>query len=612
MNVYILIFISIVHTSVDSLKKGRDYLIAGEYKKAIPFLKEGFQLGWAYENLGDYNRAITYYKEADTLLKEHSLYRIANCLKELGQYDAAITYYEELADKFPDFVFLNWAMQELAWCYEKVEDYENAIAVWEEKFTPPFSWYKVAQIYDKIGESPDSLWIKIATQYPECEYAIKAIPYLPRDSVLLIGKIYYFAKEYDSTIAYLDEVEGGEEFVGLSLYKLGRYENALELAQFKRLFLLAGKCNKKLGRIEDAITAYTKSGTSEALFLKAQLLTDLGRKEEALITFSTISDTSSYFEYANLRAGLFALELGKLDVAYRSFRNIYTPASYYWRCRVMMLQKDVWRADVFRKKILEEYPISYYAWLLRGREGILDITPEEWIAKHDTSVVTPELQKRFECGKLLFELGITKSGLAEFKKLPPNPLLSWKIAKFLDMHGKTWIAIPYANRLKFKRGIPREVAKVAYPLAFFEEIQKVAQSYNIDEFLMIALVREESYFNPRAVSPANARGLAQIIPPTARKIAKQLGVKEYNLFHPATNLRFGAFYFAQSLESFNGSWECALAAYNAGPHRVKEWLAERKIGRKEEWVEWIPFKETRNYVKKIMRSYHVYKMLYGE
>lgn len=608
----IICFLIFILTVDDSIKNGRDYLMAGKYKKAIPYLKDGFQLGWAYENLGDFKSAIKYYRTSHPLLEEHSIYRIANCFKNLGQYDSAIDYYEELNNKFPDFVFINWAMQELGWCYEKIGDYENAIDVWEHEFIPPFSWYKVAQLNDKIGKSSIALWTDIATKYPESEYAWKAIPKLPKDSLLLIGKIYYFAGKYDSVVACLDGVKGGEELVALSLYELGKYNKALELAEANNLWIIAGKCNKRLGRIEAAIVDYTKSCVPEALFLKAQLLTDLGRKEEAMLTFSAIPDTSEYFEFANLRAGLFALELGKLDIAYNAFRNISPPASYYWCYRVKMLQKDEWKAWLYRKKLIDDYPISYYAWLLGANNGILSIEPEKWIVTNDTSIITPELEQRFERGKLLFELGITKFGLAEFKALPHNPLLSWEIAKLLHINGMHWLAIPYANRLRFRGGIPREIAKVIYPPSFLDEIREFTKPQNIDEFLMLALVREESYFNPAAVSPSNAIGLAQIIPPTGRKIAKQLGVKKYNLFHPATNLKFGVFYFAHCLTLFNRSWECALAAYNAGPHRVKKWLADRDISKKDEWVEWIPFKETRNYVKKVIRSYHAYKMLYEE
>ena len=151
-----------------------------------------------------------------------------------------------------------------------------------------------------------------------------------------------------------------------------------------------------------------------------------------------------------------------------------------------------------------------------------------------------------------------------------------------------------------------------YPLKFWNELQQAAQSYKVDKFLLLALVREESYFNPNAVSSSNAVGLGQVIPPTGKQIAKKLGITKYNLFDPSTSLKFGAFYLAQCIDDFNGNWQCALAGYNGGPHNVKKWIAERSTAKMDEWVEWIPFKETRQYVKKVIKTYYAYKMLYGE
>jgi soluble lytic murein transglycosylase-like protein len=504
-------------------------------------------------------------------------------------------------------------MQELGWCYEKIEDYENALDVWEYEFTPPLSWYKIAQVYDKLGKNSDSLWLNIATKYSDSDYALKSISKLPKDSVLLRGKIYYLAGSYDSAIKWLGGVKDGEEFLALSLYKLNKYKEALDLARTYSLWFLAGECNKKLGFPDSAIIDYTKSGNSEALFSKAQLLLDLGRKEDALSVYHMLPDTSVYFEFSNLRAGLLALEAGKLEAAEKYFNNVSPPISYYWCYKIKSIQGNKWRANLYRQKLISDYPISYYTWLLGENIEFLKISPEKWIISQDSTSVLPDEQLRFERGKLLFELGITAYGTAEFKKLPDKPLLSWKVAKFLHINGFPWLAIPYARRLEnFKGSIPREFAKVLYPISFLTEIRNSARTHNIDEFLLLGLIREESHFNPGAISSSNAMGLAQIIPPTGKQIAKQLGIKSYSLFHPATNLDFGAFYIAQCLKLFNGSWQCTLAGYNGGPHNVKKWLTERDSAKMDEWVEWIPYKQTRNYVRIVIRSYFAYKTLYGD
>lgn len=611
MRLTILFFnIFFINTVSFSIEKGSFYLRTRRYKEAIPFLKENFQLGWAYENLGEFEKAISYYKKANPLLKEHALYKIAHCLKALGRYDEAIDSYEKLLDEFPDFVFINTAMKELGWCYEQIGDYENAEDVWDYEFSPPFSLYKIAQLYDETGKNSTPLWLELATKYFNSPYAKEAIYALPEDSLFLIGRIYYWIGEYDSAIIYFDEAGEEGELLALSLYKVGEYEEAREVARAQNLWLIVGKCEEKLDRPKKALLAYSKSNKAEALYLKARLLEELGETKEAISAYCAIPETSSYFEFSNFKAGFLALKEKDLKTAYRVFRHIYPPASYYWRHRIKVLENDEWKADLFRYKLFKEYPLSYYSWLVGGTNGISRINPEKWIKSHSPCSLSSEDWQRFKRGKLLVELGIIDYGAAEFKRLPKRSLLSWKVAKLFHTQGINWLALPYARELNFKGRIPREVAKVLYPLSFFPTIQEVARMYNIDVFLMLALVREESYFNPNAVSVSNAMGLAQIIPPTGREIARQLGVKRYNLFHPTTNLKFGAFYIAQCLKEFNGNVQCALAAYNAGPHRVREWIKEIDTSRMDEWVEWIPFKQTRNYVKKVMRSYYVYKMLY--
>src|ERR1700680_3193335 len=125
---------------------------------------------------------------------------------------------------------------------------------------------------------------------------------------------------------------------------------------------------------------------------------------------------------------------------------------------------------------------------------------------------------------------------------------------------------------------------------------------------------QESEFNPLAVSRANAVGLMQLLPKTGKNVAHQESLKHYNatqLFTPAVNLQLGTRYFRGMVDKFGGSFEHALAAYNAGSDRVEEWLGQGKYRDPQEFVESIPFTETREYVQAIMRNASVYKQLYG-
>jgi len=129
-----------------------------------------------------------------------------------------------------------------------------------------------------------------------------------------------------------------------------------------------------------------------------------------------------------------------------------------------------------------------------------------------------------------------------------------------------------------------------------------------------SLIRQESEFNPNAVSRANAVGLMQLLPKTGKQVAKEVKLQRYNpsqLYTPAVNLQLGTRYFRGMVDKFGGSFEYALAAYNAGSDRVEEWLGQGKYRDPQEFVESIPFTETREYVQAIMRNASVYKQLYG-
>jgi soluble lytic murein transglycosylase len=127
-------------------------------------------------------------------------------------------------------------------------------------------------------------------------------------------------------------------------------------------------------------------------------------------------------------------------------------------------------------------------------------------------------------------------------------------------------------------------------------------------------MREESTYEPRAESPAGALGLMQIIPPTAERIATSLGVAPLaleSLFDPKTNIRFGTYYLKDLLHRFDGSSALAIAAYNAGPEAVNEWRTRDGALRQDAFVESVPYGETRRYLRRVLRSYRVYRLLYG-
>lgn len=154
-----------------------------------------------------------------------------------------------------------------------------------------------------------------------------------------------------------------------------------------------------------------------------------------------------------------------------------------------------------------------------------------------------------------------------------------------------------------------------FPFDYGDMIHQSAQQFQLNPIVIVGLIRQESIFNPWAESPAGAMGLMQVMPSTGKQIAQNL--KEpwqanENLFKPEFNIRYGTFYFKQLLNQFGGHFPLAIAAYNAGAARVKQWLSFNKSISADIWIETIPFKETRKYVSSVLAYIVIYQKLIKE
>jgi soluble lytic murein transglycosylase len=154
--------------------------------------------------------------------------------------------------------------------------------------------------------------------------------------------------------------------------------------------------------------------------------------------------------------------------------------------------------------------------------------------------------------------------------------------------------------------LPLELLQLLYPIRYTFSIMDAYP----DPALPLAMIWQESLFDPGAVSPANARGLMQIIPSTARMISEELGIPEYSYSDPVNSIRFGMHYINKMFAEFN-SIPLSLAAYNAGPIRVRKWIANDPNSEMDTFIELIPYDETRNYVKSILGRQQIYRFLIG-
>ena len=159
--------------------------------------------------------------------------------------------------------------------------------------------------------------------------------------------------------------------------------------------------------------------------------------------------------------------------------------------------------------------------------------------------------------------------------------------------------------------IDKVVMKKIYPLKYSEYVEKYAEEYNIDKYLVYAIIKAESNFEEDAKSTSNAVGLMQIMEATAIETANKIdiNISEEDLFNPELNIKLGLKYFTSLLEKYNNC-NLAIIAYNAGIGNVDKWIEDDIIKEDGTDIEKVPFKETNNYVRKILRDYKIYKELY--
>ena len=162
--------------------------------------------------------------------------------------------------------------------------------------------------------------------------------------------------------------------------------------------------------------------------------------------------------------------------------------------------------------------------------------------------------------------------------------------------------------------VPMVYWQLVFPRPYWSQLKADAENNGLDPYLVAALIRQESEFNPGAVSRANAYGLMQLLPSVGKSLAKKGGDKHFTtneLLDPTTNLRLGTIDLRQSIGRYSGQVEYALAAYNAGDTPVRNWIALNNYKDVPEWVESIPYTETREYVQGIMRNREMYRAIYS-
>jgi len=309
------------------------------------------------------------------------------------------------------------------------------------------------------------------------------------------------------------------------------------------------------------------------------------------------------------------------------------PAALYWRARYAEEDNELAKARAYYLKLSDRFRNFYYAELARQRLKVLKPTDPVQYALLDRVPPLNLGSKVVSSDPPTDDLHVQKAQLLENGALVDFAVR--EIQATADVRDGTWALAETARLYQdggrydraievMKRGVPNYFAvdvpelprvywEALFPKAYWDDLKRFSTQNELDPYLVASLIRQESEFNPNAISHANAVGLMQLLPVTGKKVAKDVKLHHFNasqLYMPAVNLQLGTRYFKTMVDKF-GSFEYALAAYNAGSDRVEDWLSQGKYRDPQEFVESIPFTETREYVQAILRNASVYKQLYG-
>ncbi|MCJ7491732.1 MAG: lytic transglycosylase domain-containing protein, partial [Dehalococcoidia bacterium] len=232
------------------------------------------------------------------------------------------------------------------------------------------------------------------------------------------------------------------------------------------------------------------------------------------------------------------------------------------------------------------------------------------------------LDPRWAKGQELAAVGFPRSAAAEFRDLmwahAGNPMALWALAQSYQWLGLTEMSSRSAELVledlspELRAKAPRALLRLAYPEDYMGLLESAQKSESVSPEVMLALMRQESFFDPLAGSGAGAMGLTQVIPPTAQEIAGDLQVSDFtndDLLRPVVSIRFGAHYLEKQLAAFDGNLYYALAAYNAGPGAVEKWR-EASGDDIDMFLEQVDIGEANLYVRLVMENLAVYRYLY--
>lgn len=427
---------------------------------------------------------------------------------------------------------------------------------------------------------------------------------------------------------------------GSALFRLRRYPEAITqfgkirtpanlaaAAQYQRARAQVAQGNTDAARVtlRSITTAYPKdTSAASALLLLADLATDENRDQDAKQTLTAMLKrfpSGRHATNARFRAGMISYIQGdrraaaaELDsLVARDSNSAEALAAQYWAGRSYAALGDKARSRARWQSIIKTDPLSYYAVMAAKR---LDTTVVASDRSSPNYAKLPAVDSAVNRVVGLRDVGMdVEAGFENdrlFRDALANPSRMVATAHALAGGDQASRSIALGRRAIDDIGHSPENFRLYFPVLERETLISSSKENRLDPVLVAALIRQESNFNPQATSPAGARGLMQLMPAVGKDVAAAKGIGPWDpdlLYQPATNIKLGTAHLSQLARKYSEVVKI-LAAYNAGESRVEKWSTKAGAGDPEVFTERIPFVETRDYVRIILRNRAYYEALY--
>ena len=611
-----------------------------------------------YKN-SDYEKAYVKFGKvpSGSTLKEAALFRQARCATNMEKKELAVRKYKRIIRSHSKCSIIPISEYNMAYLLYELKD-SNAKKHFKHIIKKyPTSDYAIAAEYylglielenlpqKKEKYKKDTIqkafnhFISYIEKSPDGRFSLNVINEIERLDVklknydnLLISKAYYANGEFEKSRSYLDKTTLSESWTDFvkSEYKLG---NKDKVRYYTELGLEKYSTSAALDDIYAVIDNYISTFETKKNGINALLAKNYQDNGADYISYLNCTDVVSsnhkeacfrtlYEKYPNGRFSadsLYNIFISKyLDKKYtdaqrlgylhlKKFPNVKSsPAVMYYMGRISGKLKHYDTANEYYKKTIEIYPDTYYAYRancqLYKADGILPY----W-SLNNKKIVFP--YKKSMDNNLVVKLAYLKdydlvSELCNKDKF----IQSWIAYQKGNYTISSILARNAMDEIVYKPNFNDLRWRLIYPLHYYDEIEKVKGANN--PIILQSILKEESHFNQYAKSSVGASGLMQLMPATYSEINTQYGIGE-DIFLPQNNIKAGSFYYDKLRKGLDEKDLYAISAYNGGIGVVKLWFSRLVYNDIDEFVEQIPYPETKNYIKKIFRTYWVYSNIYS-